>query len=95
MRENVSVWIAALTLFLAYSTGLVYGSVRIVLWLAKRLADIESAVNTRVSTDHFKEEIDIIRTRVTTIEKWALLDGAVKFSSVSMPDYRSLGSNGG
>ena len=94
MKENVSVWIAALTLFLVYSTGLVYGSVRIVLWLSKRLSDIEIVINTRVSTEHFKEEIDEIRIRVEAIERWALLlNGSVKvdFAEVSMPDHRVHG----
>lgn len=92
MVENGAIWVSVLALLLTWSTGLVYGSIRIVLWLSGRLTAIETAINTRVSTEHFKEEIDEMQVRVTAIERWALLlNGSVRvdFSKISPPDHRA------
>ena len=75
--------IASVALFLTWSAMLA----GVVIWLSNKFADLEKAIDGHVSESDYAAEHNILRKRVTAIEKWALrLNGSVKINFADVSD---------
>ncbi len=83
MGVDGAVVVTAAGLFLTWSAMWV----GVVIWLSNRFADLEKAIDGHVTESEYAAEHNVLRKRVTAIEKWALrLNGSVKINFADVSD---------